>query len=57
MEMYRKAYQCYTIACENYGIEVMNFHYFITHLTEEQLSEYSKMTIKNKGCDHYGSLN
>lgn len=43
MEMYRKAYQCYTIACENYGLEVMNFHYFITHLTEEQLTEYSKM--------------
>ncbi len=43
MEMYRRAYQCYTIACENYGMEVMNFHYFVTHLTEEQLTEYSKM--------------
>ncbi|MBD3110451.1 hypothetical protein IEO70_19170 [Bacillus sp. AGMB 02131] len=43
MELYRKAYHCYTTACENYGMEVMDFRYFITHLTEEQLTAYSKM--------------
>lgn len=42
MERYREAYECYTATCEIYGMESVNFHYFIKYLTEEQLQEYSK---------------
>ncbi|WP_203362547.1 hypothetical protein [Bacillus sp. REN10] len=42
MEMYRIAYQYYTETCESYGMESINFHHFIKHLTEEQLQEYIK---------------
>ncbi len=45
MEMYKMAYECYTATCESYGMESVNFHYFIKYLTEEQLVAYS-MKIK-----------
>ncbi|AZV42387.1 hypothetical protein [Peribacillus asahii] len=42
MEMYREAYEYYKMACENYGMESVNFHHFVKHLTTEQLNEYNK---------------
>jgi hypothetical protein len=44
MEIFREAYENYKAACENYGIESMNFTYFIKHLTIEQLHEFSKQS-------------
>ncbi|MFJ7850249.1 hypothetical protein ACIQZM_17590 [Peribacillus sp. NPDC097206] len=45
MNMYTKAYETYLMTCERYGIESINFHHFIKHLTEDQLDEYSKLAI------------
>ncbi|MFB5281555.1 hypothetical protein [Peribacillus sp. Hz7] len=42
MEMYREAYEYYKMACENYGMESVNFYHFVKHLTTEQLNEYNK---------------
>ncbi|WP_187292174.1 hypothetical protein [Bacillus sp. 1NLA3E] len=42
MEMYREAYESYKEACENFGMESINFNHFVKHLTTEQLHEYSK---------------
>ncbi|WP_187118969.1 hypothetical protein [Bacillus marasmi] len=45
MDIYRQAYESYKSACENYGMESMNFNMFIKHLTDEQLSEFSKTNL------------
>lgn len=45
MEMYREAYKRYLAICKGYGMESVNFHHFVKHLTEEQLNEYSKLAI------------
>lgn len=42
MEIYRQAYESYKSACENYGMESMDFHYFIQNLTIEQINEFCK---------------
>jgi 4-alpha-glucanotransferase len=42
MEMYRQAYESYKTACENYGMESMDFDYFIQYLTIEQINEFCK---------------
>ncbi|KKB33824.1 hypothetical protein [Bacillus thermotolerans] len=40
MDMYREAYEQYMQSCQNYEMESISFHRFISHLTEEQLHEY-----------------
>lgn len=45
MEKYREAYENYKEACERYGMESVNFHQFVQHLTVEQLNEYLKKAV------------
>lgn len=45
METSNKAYEKYLETCERYGVESVNFHFFINHLTEEQLIEFSHTDI------------
>jgi hypothetical protein len=42
MEIYQKAYEYYQAACQNYGMESLNFNLFVKHLTKEQLDLYIK---------------
>lgn len=42
MDIYRQAYESYKSACENYGMESMNFAHFIKHLTIDQLNQFCK---------------
>jgi hypothetical protein len=44
MEFYREAYDNYCSACDNYGMESMNFIQFIKNLTIDQLKEFCKNT-------------
>lgn len=37
---YRIGYNYYKEACEKYGLEPVNFHYFIITLSQEQLVAY-----------------
>ncbi|HZG71537.1 MAG TPA: hypothetical protein VEY51_08355 [Chondromyces sp.] len=39
MEIYKKAYERYLEKCEMYGLECIQFHYFMKHLTEEQMQQ------------------
>jgi hypothetical protein len=39
--MYRNAYESYKTACENYGMESIDFNKFVRHLTTEQLDQFS----------------
>ena len=40
MNDYRLGYDYYKEACMQYGLEPINFHYFILKLSEEQLEQY-----------------
>ena len=46
MNDYRQAYEYYKQACENHGLEPINFHYFILNLSQEQLNTFNEMTQK-----------
>jgi hypothetical protein len=37
------AYRGYLSICERYGMESVSFYHFVKELTEEQISEYSKL--------------
>lgn len=39
------AYRGYLSICERYGMESVNFYHFIQELTEDQISEYSKLAV------------
>jgi hypothetical protein len=39
------AYQGYLSMCERYGMESVSFYHFMAQLTEEQISDYSKLAI------------
>lgn len=41
MDMYREGYRIYCEACEQYGLQSMNFHLYVKNLTEEQLHAYN----------------
>ena len=46
MNDYRQAYEYYKQACEDHGLEPINFHYFILNLSQEQLNTFNEMTQK-----------
>ncbi len=41
LDMYRNAYESYKSACENYGMESLNFNQFVRHLTIDQLDKFN----------------
>ena len=42
MEHFMEGYQTYCQACENYGLESMNYHLYVKQLTEEQLYAFNE---------------
>lgn len=50
MENFKEGYQTYCQACENYGVESMNYYLYIKQLTEEQLNAYNEL---KKDDAHY----
>lgn len=46
MNDYRFAYERYTTACDRYGIEPINYHYFMLQLSAEQMTAY----LAQEGC-------
>lgn len=47
MEDYRFAYERYMTACLRYGIEPINYHYFILQLSVDQITAY----VAQEGCE------
>lgn len=50
--MYEQGYEVYVKKCEQFGLEPVNFRYYIIQLSPEQLQAYntyaSELTLKNK---------
>ncbi|MFJ7666585.1 transcriptional regulator [Lysinibacillus sp. NPDC097195] len=42
MTDYRQGYEFYRQICVNYGLEPVNFHYYILNLSHEQLNAYNE---------------
>ena len=40
MPSYRQAYEMYVKKCEQFGLEPVNFRYFIIQLSQQQLNAY-----------------
>ncbi|WP_332645736.1 transcriptional regulator [Lysinibacillus sp. 54212] len=55
MTDYRQAYEHYKQACEEHGLEPINFHYFILNLSQEQLDAYNERAQQKRGQDEYAS--
>ncbi|ATP40258.1 transcriptional regulator [Solibacillus sp. R5-41] len=49
MNDYRSGYEYYKRACENFGLEPINFHYYILNLSQEQLDAYNCRATENRG--------
>ena len=46
MNDYRQAYEYYKQACKEYGLEPINFNYFILNLSQEQLDTFNENAQK-----------
>lgn len=46
MNDYRQAYKYYKQACEEHGLEPINFHYFVLNLSQEQLNIFNVIAQK-----------
>lgn len=56
MTDYRIGYEYYKKACMEYGLEPLNFHYYILNLSQEQLEAYNSVAqLQNRGIDEYVS--
>ena len=55
MLMYQDGYECYKQASREHGLEPVNFHYFITSLSQEQLDAYNESASYIEGCEKYES--
>lgn len=47
MNDYQSAYERYTAACKRYGIEPINYNYFLLQLSVEQMHAY----LAQEGCE------
>lgn len=45
----RQGYEVYLKKCEQFGLEPVNFHYFIINLSEEQLNAFNDYAKQNRG--------
>ncbi|WP_042472527.1 transcriptional regulator [Bacillus ndiopicus] len=42
MSMYREGYEHYLEKCEQFGIEPVNFHFYVMQLSQEQLVSFAE---------------
>ncbi|MEK4628756.1 MAG: transcriptional regulator [Solibacillus sp.] len=45
MKANRQAYEVYVKKCEQFGLEPVNFRYFIIQLSEQQINAYYEQAI------------
>ncbi|RUL53934.1 MULTISPECIES: transcriptional regulator [Lysinibacillus] len=48
---YRIGYEYYKQACQQHGLEPINFHYYILNLSQEQLDAYNERAEQKRGRD------
>lgn len=49
MTDYRFGYEYYKEACEKFGLEPVNFHYFLISLSQQQLDNYYQRAVQKRG--------
>lgn len=47
--MYREGYEVYLSKCEQFGLEPINFRYYVIQLSQEQLNAYNEQAYTMKG--------
>nr|WP_106778927.1 transcriptional regulator [Lysinibacillus timonensis] len=48
MSQYKEGYDYYVFKCEEFGIEPINFYFYITQLSKEQLDLYNQQAFELK---------
>lgn len=51
MTIYREGYEVYVEKCEQFGLEPVNFRYYVIQLSQEQLNAYNEQASSMKGCN------
>ncbi|MEO4055169.1 transcriptional regulator [Solibacillus sp. CAU 1738] len=51
MSMYREGYECYLEKCELFGLEPVNFRYYVIQLSPEQLTAFNEQARSKKGLN------
>ncbi|HWL24068.1 MAG TPA: transcriptional regulator [Ureibacillus sp.] len=46
MSNYKEGYDYYVLKCEEFGIEPINFYYYVLSLSPQQLDAYNEQAIK-----------
>lgn len=56
MTDYRIGYEYYQNACQEHGLEPLNFHYYILNLSQEQLEAYNTVAlVQKRGTNEYAT--
>lgn len=51
MTMYQEGYKMYLEKCEQFGLEPINFRYYVIQLSREQLNAYNEQAKIMEGCN------
>lgn len=49
MTIYREGYEVYVEKCEQFGLDPVNFRYYVIQLSQEQLNAYNEQASSMKG--------
>lgn len=49
MSIYREGYDYYVAKCMDFGLEPINFYYYVLQLSQEQLDAFNEQAKKMKG--------
>lgn len=49
MTMYQEGYKMYLKKCKQFGLEPVNFRYYVIQLSPDQLSAYNEQAQQTKG--------
>lgn len=49
MTMYQEGYKMYLEKCEQYGLEPVNFRYYVMQLSQDQLNAYNEKAQQSRG--------
>lgn len=49
MSMYHEGYDYYVTKCMDFGLEPVNFYYFVHQLSEEQFKAFNEQAAQMKG--------
>lgn len=48
---YHSSYEYYKHSCQQHGLELINFHFYILNLSQQQLDTYNERAEQKRGRD------